>query len=82
MKKEYATSLIFVGLLIGLFFVLYYFFDEDQQISSLKPNYEYCFDVSGTDSTTFYTIYDSQHTLIAEDITANQLDSVINSDNE
>jgi hypothetical protein len=47
-----------------------------------RPAYEYTFTVDGTDSTLLYSIYTNDGMLIAQDILASQLDSVINADNE
>lgn len=47
-----------------------------------RPAYEYTFTVDGTDSTLLYSIYTNDGGLIAKDILASQLDSVINADNE
>jgi hypothetical protein len=51
-----------------------------QSIQRFK--YDYHFTVDGTDSTLRYTIYTSDSVIIAADILASQLDSVINVDNE
>lgn len=51
-----------------------------QSIQRFK--YDYHFTVDGTDSTLRYTIYTSDSVMIAADILASQLDSVINVDNE
>jgi hypothetical protein len=47
-----------------------------------RPQYEYHFTVDGTDSTLLYTIYTSDSVILATDILASQIDSVIIADNE
>jgi hypothetical protein len=81
--KDYAAPILLTLLCLGLFFTLY-FTNEKKETIVVTPlkDYEYSFDVDGTDSILLYTIYDFQHNVIAKDITANKLDSVINNDNE
>jgi hypothetical protein len=45
-------------------------------------DYEYHFTVDGTDTSMLYTVYTNNGILIAEDIPACKIDSVINADNE
>lgn len=55
---------------------------ESKVQSIQRFKYDYHFTVDGTDSTLRYTIYTSDSVMIAADILASQLDSVINVDNE
>jgi len=55
---------------------------EPKVQSMQKVQCDYHFTVDGTDSTLRYTIYTSDSVMIAADILASQLDSVINVDNE
>jgi hypothetical protein len=47
-----------------------------------RPQYEYHFTVDGTDNTLLYTIYTSDSVILATDILASQIDSVIIADNQ
>jgi len=55
---------------------------EPKVKSMQKVQCDYHFTVDGTDSTLRYTIYTSDSVMIAADILASELDSVINLDNE
>ena len=55
---------------------------EPKVQSMQKVQCDYHFTVDGTDSTLRYTIYTRDSVMIAADILASQLDSVINVDNE
>jgi hypothetical protein len=85
--KQFAppiTILIILGLCLSLFLMYGNKPQYEKKTIVVTPlkDYEYSFTVDGTDSTLLYTIYDFKHNVIAEDITANKLDSVINCDNE
>jgi hypothetical protein len=85
--KQFAPPMIILVLLalsLGLFLMYSNKPQCEKKTIVVTPlkDYEYSFTVDGTDSTLLYTIYDFEHNVIAEDITANKLDSVINCDNE
>ena len=71
---------------IGFITMVYVVFDGTQSqplVRTYEPNpCEYHFSVDGTDSTLLYTIYSSDGILVAKDILASKIDSVITADNE
>lgn len=82
--KNYAVPILLTLSCLGLFFVFYFTFEQKKERVVITPlkEYEYSFEVDGTDSIMLYTIYDNNHNIVAKDITSNKLDSVINADNE
>jgi len=55
---------------------------KPQDMVPYSYDYEYHFTVDGTDTSMLYTVYTNNGILIAEDIPACKIDSVINADNE
>lgn len=80
-KTSVSGPLILVGLLLSLFFVIYYFSGDHKETQITDHQYDYIIEVNG-DSIITYDIYDEKHNLVADSILATQLDSVIIKDNE
>jgi len=89
MKQQQPVNivglLILLGLSLGLFFTLYFSFEEkEEKVVKITPhNYDYIIEVSDgdSDSTLTYTIYDQNHELVGDSLTSKDLDSVIILDN-
>lgn len=81
MKNSNTGLFILTGLLVCLFFVLYYAFETKETVVKTQHTYDYLIEVNG-DSIITYDIYDDKHVLVADSILATQLDSVIIKDNE
>lgn len=81
-KPSKSGLFVLLAMLLGLAFVFYYLNNKKSNKNYHRLHqYDYIMEVNG-DSIPTYNIYDQHHNMIAKEILASQLDSVIISDNE
>jgi len=84
--KNYSAPIILSILCLGLFFVLYFTFEDNKEEVIYPTNhkhhqYDYILEVNG-DSIITYNLYDDQHKVVKENFLASELDSIIIYDNQ
>ena len=83
-----SGSIILLTLVLGLMAVLFLQLTPQEpvkKVNKLEPNHDYDYIIEvrdgKTDTTLIYTLYNSHHKLIQDNLDATQLDSVIILDN-